>query len=182
MSDASDQPIVTYAYDSTGNVVHKVMGNGTYTTYDFNSAGQLQYLVNYAPDDSVNSRFDYTYDKLGRLVTTTSLVDSWNYGYDAVGQLTSVVSSSGRTIEYAYAPNGNRITMADDGVTDDYSTNELDQYTNVATAVYTYDANGNVTAKVDGDPDVGICLRCRESPSQCRHSRRHMDLRIQRPW
>ena len=33
-------------------------GNGTYTTYAYDAAGDLLHLVNYAPDGIVNSRFD----------------------------------------------------------------------------------------------------------------------------
>ena len=42
------------------------LGNGVYTTYDYDAAGQLLHLVNYTPMDSVLSRFDYTYDSRGR--------------------------------------------------------------------------------------------------------------------
>ena len=48
-------------------------GNGTYTTYDYDAAGQLKTLSHFRADGTVNSRFAYTYDALGRRDTVTTL-------------------------------------------------------------------------------------------------------------
>jgi len=42
----------------------------------------------------VNSRFDYTYNNLGRRATETTGQGRWVYTYDAIGQLTHAVFTS----------------------------------------------------------------------------------------
>ena len=53
---------VDYNYDAAGRLTLKTLGNGVYTTYEYDHAGQLLHLVNYKSDGSILSRFDYTYD------------------------------------------------------------------------------------------------------------------------
>ena len=154
LTDGQGVPMVNYAYDAAGRLQRKDMGNGTYTTYEYDAAGQLLHLVNYAPNgsvNSINSRFDYTYDALGRRDTMTTLEGTWHYGYDATGQLISVTTPAGRTIEYEYDANGNRKVVRDSGVDVQYVTNQLDQYTRVGSVFYSYDADGNMIGKVDGN-------------------------------
>ena len=67
LTDGNGKPIVTYTYDAVGRLSRKDMGNGTYTTYQYDLDGNILHLVNYAPDGSVNSRFDYTYDISGHV-------------------------------------------------------------------------------------------------------------------
>jgi RHS repeat-associated protein len=146
VTDAGGALIASYTYDPDGQLVGEQRGNGTSTTYGYDADGQLLHLVNYAPDNSVNSRFDYTYDSLGHVTSMTTLGGTTDYGYDADGGLISVVLPGGRTITYAYDAMGNRTVVSDSGgVTTDYATNELNQYTAVGAASYSYDANGNLT-------------------------------------
>ncbi len=125
-------------------------GNGTYTTYGYDAAEQLLNIVNYAPNASVNSRFDYTYDQLGQLTSMTTLDGISKYGYDANGQLISVTLPDNRTIQYQYDAAGNRIAVTDNGVATSYETNSLNQYTAVGKGNYTYDADGNLISKTEG--------------------------------
>jgi len=71
--DAEGMNLVTYSYDSLGRLAREDKSNGTYTTYTYDAAGQLLHLINYAPDSTVNSRFDYTYDLLGRRIAMATL-------------------------------------------------------------------------------------------------------------
>ncbi len=150
LQNGSNSLIASYTYDAVGNLSRSDNGNGTYTTYNYDKAGQQLSLVNYKADNTVNSRFDYAYDALGRRTSMTTLEGKTNYGYDATGQLTSVSLPNGRTIEYQYDAAGNRIKVTDSGVATDYSTNMLNQYTTVSGAAYTYDTDGNLTQKVEG--------------------------------
>ena len=139
---------VTYAYDpANGRMTRKDLANGTYTTYAYDAAGRLEHLVNYAPGGAVNSRFDYTFDALGRVKTVAALGGTTTYGYNAAGELTSVALPGGRLITYAYDTHGNRITVTDTGVTTSYTTNGVSQYTAVGGWTYTYDLDGNLTRK-----------------------------------
>jgi RHS repeat-associated protein len=150
LTDGGGDLIVSYHYDIVGRLDRKELGNGTSTTYEYDAAGQLLHLVNRASDGSINSRFDYTYDGLGRRTSQITLEGTTTYGYDATGQLTSVALPSGRIIRYAYDANGNRLTVDDNGTLTPYTANNLNQYTAVGTATYTYDTDGNLLSKTQG--------------------------------
>lgn len=154
LTDGSGGQIVTYTYDAAGRLVRKDNGNGTYTTNEFDPAGQLLHLVNYARDGSVNSRFDYTYDSLGRRVSMGTLDGLWVYTYDAIGQLTHAVFTSinpliaNQYLTYVYDALGNRIRTIENVATTEYVTNNLNQYTSVGDAKLSYDADGNLISEI----------------------------------
>jgi YD repeat-containing protein len=156
LTDGNDNLIVTYTYDEVGRLSREDKGNGTYSTYTYDAASQLTNLVHYAPDGSINSRFDYTYDDLGQVTAMGTLDGDWTYSYDATGQLTSAVFDStnpdisSQDLTYEYDAAGNRIRTVENGVTTDYVTNDLNQYTTVGTTVYEYDLDGNLIRKTDG--------------------------------
>jgi RHS repeat-associated protein len=156
LTDGSGAMVVTYAYDAAGRLVREDKGNGTYTTYEYDAAGQILHLMNHAPDGSVNSRFDYTYDELGRRTSMVTLDGTWAYEYDDTGQLTHAVFDStspdidDQDLTYVYDPVGNRIRTIINGVITEYSTNNMNQYTAVGAATYGYDADGNMISKADG--------------------------------
>jgi RHS repeat-associated protein len=145
LTDAGGASIVHYMYDSVGRLQQENHGNGTYTTYEYDLRGDLLHLINYAPTGTVNSRFDYAYDDLGRRTSMTTLDGTTTYGYDADGRLTSASLPGGRTIQYQYDAAGNRVAVKDNGATTAYTTNNLDQYTAVGQNSYSYDADGNRT-------------------------------------
>jgi RHS repeat-associated protein len=150
LTNASGENIISYDYDNAGRLIKETNGNGTYTTYEYDLQSQLTRLNNYKADNTVNSKFEYAYDNLGRRTSMTTLEGTFQYGYDATGQLTSVVTPTNRIINYQYDAGGNRIGVTDNGATTNYSTNNLNQYTNVDNAVYTYDTDGNVISKTEG--------------------------------
>jgi YD repeat-containing protein len=156
LRDAADAFIVTYVYDARGRLSREDKGNGTYTTYEYDAAGQLLHLINHAPDGSINSRFDYTYDILGQPIGMETLDGIWAYEYDPTGQLIHATFAStnpdisDQDLTYVYDPAGNRIRTIINGVATAYTTNNLNQYTTVGAAIYEYDTDGNLTGKVDG--------------------------------
>jgi len=131
-------------------------GNGTSTSYSYDLAGQLISLVNSKADGTVNSRFDYTYDNLGRRTEVNTLDGSWSYEYDLAGQLTGAVFASinpdieSQDLTYIYDAAGNRTQTIVNGVTENYSTNNLNQYQSAGTTTYSYDLDGNLTSKTEG--------------------------------
>lgn len=149
LTDGSGKSIITYTYDTASRLSREDNGNGTYTTYGYDAAGQVLSIVHYAANGSINSRYDYTYNNLGFRTSMTTLDGTTQYGYDADGQLTSTILPNGRTIQYSYDAAGNRRTVADSGVTTVYSTNNLNEYTNVGGAINTYDADGNLISKTE---------------------------------
>ncbi|MHC4404183.1 MAG: RHS repeat domain-containing protein, partial [Planctomycetota bacterium] len=156
MTDGTGALIVDYDYDPAGRMERKTLGNGVYTTYQYDNAGQLTHLINYAPDDTLLSRFDYTYDASGRrdsmTVTRNPATDfdsKYDYGYDPLGQLTSVTYPDGHVVSYEYDAVGNRIQVNDDGTPTDYATNEMNQYEQVGGTAYQYDDDGNLISKTE---------------------------------
>jgi len=147
--DANEGEIVRYHYDDAGRLTRKDLGNGVYTTYEYDAAGQLLSLVNYKPDDTILSQYDYTYDNLGRRTSMATLEGTWQYDYDDLGQLTTWTDPSGRRVEYVYDALGNRITVTDDGSITQYTTNNMNQYTQVGDTTYTFDADGSMQSKTD---------------------------------
>jgi RHS repeat-associated protein len=150
LTDGAGQNIISYDYDSAGRLTKETNGNGTYTTYEYDSQSQLTRLINYQVNNTVNSRFEYAYDNLGRRTSMTTLEGTFQYGYDAIGQLTSVVMPTGRTLQYQYDAAGNRLGVTDNGTTTNYSSNNLNEYTSVGNAIYAYDRDGNLISKTQG--------------------------------
>jgi RHS repeat-associated protein len=156
LTDDAGARIVHYTYDAAGRLTREDKGNGTFTTYDgYDAAGELLHLVNHAPDGSVLSRFDYTYDALGRRTSLTTLDGTWTYEYDAVGQLIHVVFTSvnpavgNQDLRYEYDAVGNRTRTVLNGTATDYTTNSLNQYRQVGGTSYVYDLDGNFTSATD---------------------------------
>jgi RHS repeat-associated protein/uncharacterized repeat protein (TIGR01451 family) len=162
MTNSSGQLLVDYDYDAAGRVSRKTLGNGIFTTYTNNGAGQVLALVNHKPDGSLLSAYEYTYDEAGR---RTSMRDTRSYdpatlnaqststlqtyGYDALGQLANVTYSSGRVVSYSYDAAGNRTAVVDSGVSTPYQANALNEYTSVGATTCLYDADGNLTNKTE---------------------------------
>ena len=156
LTDETGSNIVSYTYNDAGRLVREDNGNGTYTTYSYDLAGQLLNITNYAADDSLNSSYVYTYDDLGRQISATDLDGEWVYEYDAASQLIGAVFTStnpeieNQDLTYVYDAAGNRIRTINNGVTTEYQTNDLNQYTNAGAVDYQYDLDGNLTHKSDG--------------------------------
>jgi RHS repeat-associated protein len=155
LTDASGNLIVKYTYDAAGNLVRHDDGNGTYTTYTYDAAGNVLDLINYAPDGSINSSFIYTYNNLGLETSETTLDGTWTYSYDAIGELTHAVFAStnpdvpNQDETYNYDAVGNRTSTIINGVTTVYTTNNMNEYTQVGETTYTYNKNGDMTSATD---------------------------------
>jgi RHS repeat-associated protein len=143
----SGHMVAGYTYDQLGRVIRRELQNGTYSTYNYDPSNRLLKLINSKSTAEVISRFAYTYDNAGNRLTMTTLDGLTQYAYDAIHQLNSVIYPDGSITSYNYDPAGNRISEVVDGNAINYVTNDLNQYTNVAGDVYTYDANGNMTSK-----------------------------------
>ena len=155
MTDELGTRIVDYDYDLAGRLVRKTVGNGVYTTYAYDAAGQLLHLINYSPDGTILSRFDYTYDSRGRRTSMNTSYGLWTYEYDDLGQLTHAVlvstdsSIPNQDLTYVYDALGNRIRTIENTVTTEYTTNNLNKYTQTVSSAegettYVFDLDGNL--------------------------------------
>jgi RHS repeat-associated protein len=145
LTDNSNNLIVQYTYNNLGQLSRKDNGNGTYSTYAYDAAGNLTSIVNFANATTVNSSFTYTYNLLGE---QTSVTDESNnktsYSYDTTGQLTGIALPGGQTIQYVYNATGDRTEVINNGTPTLYASNADNEITQVGSAIYTYDANGNL--------------------------------------
>ncbi len=149
ITDGGGNTLVSYDYTPRGRLQEITRGNGTKTTFGFDLAGQLTSVTNLAPNSSVQSRYEYTYDERG-LRTSQSRPDGLtSYTYDAAGSLIGVSLSNGRTLAYRYDNNGNRTQVIDSGVPTAYASNNVNEYTSVGAATFAYDADGNLTSRTD---------------------------------
>ena len=150
LQDAANVPIVTYAFDAAGRLQSEIKANGTTTTYTYDSVGNIESVLNEQADGTDNSRFDYTYDALGRRTGMTTLDGTWAYEYDATGQLIhAVFTSTGGAIPdqdltYVYDAAGNRTEVIDNMASTLYAANNMNQTTSAGGTTFTYDDDGNL--------------------------------------
>ena len=112
------------------------------TTRTYNAFGELRAIDEYS----------YTLDLDGKRISA-ALPDgrTWRYEYDKPNQLIS--GKLGRDTTplsnhaYTYDLIGNRVTATDNGITIQYVTNALNQYTAINNAVITYDADGDLLSE-----------------------------------
>ncbi|PYI94663.1 MAG: hypothetical protein DME97_01420 [Verrucomicrobia bacterium] len=157
ISDGGANPLATYAYDLNGNRISRSVENGTAVNYAYDNTSRGLSV------DQINSagsfaKVDYTLDSVNNRTSRTE-TDSGAppftdiYGYDFIDELTQVkynfdagANTQDRQVDYAYDAVGNRLSITDNGVTQSYTTNVLNQYTMAGAMSPAYDSNGNLGA------------------------------------
>src|SRR4030095_1709117 len=124
------EPPVLFAYDNDGlltqagdltltyNSSNQQLAGTTLQTvtdsFTYNSYGEV---VAYTAMFGSTVLFDVSYvrDNLGRITAKTETIENetntFEYGYDSLGQLTSVTIDSVLARQYVYDANGNRVAM-----------------------------------------------------------------------
>ena len=148
VSVEGENSLVTYTYNSVGNLTSVTNGTGAKTTYDYDKAGNLTKetdallqtqtfaynkngsLMESTDENGVTTRYDY--DALNRLVKkdTGETLSSATYGYDSMGRLIEMSDVTGESV-YTYDSAGRLITATDG---------------NGKKLTYGYDIYGNVTS------------------------------------
>jgi len=157
----SSNGVTTYTYDLAGNLIKTTLPNGTIETREYDLLNRLLYLQNSNSTSIINS-FRYTLDKVGnRLTVVEQDGRKSNYEYDDLYRLLEeeVIDGTTRTISYTYDAVSNRLTRNDSGegnTTYEYDRNDrlLKEVTNGVTTNYTYDNNGNTLSKTTGTDKV----------------------------
>jgi len=142
----------TFAYDNAGNVTKHTDFNGKVTTYTYDSSNHLlsktpdpsfgapAVTYTYLPSGLRASMTDasgvttYSYDGADRLTQVIKPNGTLSYGYDVLGDVTSITTSKGTQVTYAF-DQVNRlasVSEANTGVTN-YS---YDNVNNLASASY----------------------------------------------
>jgi RHS repeat-associated protein len=157
LTDGDGTPIVDYDYEVNGRLTRETLGNGVYTDYGYDLASQLEHLLTCAPDGSVISRFDYTYDDLGQRTSMATLDGTWSYEYDATGQLVHATFDSenpdipDQDLQYVYDAVGNRIKTVANGTIAEYVIDNMNRYLQVGGKELDYDDDGSLTLERDGN-------------------------------
>jgi YD repeat-containing protein len=144
-----------FEYDNGNRLKKRLLPNGAFAEYSYDAADNLLSLKNRRSDSSLISSFAYDYDDVGNRVRLGLLGgDQIDYGYDNRSQLVHEVRRGGTAHydhRFAYDAVGNRTTFDADGAITSYSYDPADRLTQEgATTTYEYDANGNQLKKVAG--------------------------------
>ena len=141
--DMTNSSIASYTYDILSRRTQLDYANLAQTTYNYDDLSRLTSVL-----CSQSSNFSYTYDKVGnRKSMTVDSTDVHSYTYDNIYQLTDVdypISSAFSDTTYNYDDLGNRDTVVD-SITTSYTSNDVNQYTDVGLDSITHDLNGNLT-------------------------------------
>ena len=135
-----------YSYNEIGLLMEVINGRGQKTTYQYDDAGRLHSFTD--PEGSVI----YTYDANGNLLTTTDNTGTITREYDSLNRLVTYTDARGNTIHYGYDQVGNltSLTYPDSKVVS-YEYDPSDRLSKVAdwagrVTTYEYDANGLLIA------------------------------------
>ena len=140
-------------YNSQGMLSKRVLGNGAYSEYVLDPVNlKLLRMVNYFPNGSISSYFEYNYDKKGRIIQVNTTSGSWQYKYDAASQLIESTDPQGKIVRYTYDKRKNRVQVSEEpGNKTLYAANEINQYTTARSYDIKYDMNGNMEEKTNRD-------------------------------
>lgn len=153
-----DDSLLTQAGDlvlardpSTGLLSGTTLGVVT-TDYAYSPFGELEAMtasVSGTPIWTVG----YTRDKLGRITQKVESIQgvttTYAYRYDPAGRLWQVDEDGLQVAEYAYDPNGNRLSKTTSGGTESGAYDAQDRMTSYGGATYTYTANGEQLTRTD---------------------------------
>lgn len=140
------EEVVTMEYNVSGQKTRQTYANGITTDFTYNENGWLDGIV----DDHDVLNYKYVYDAVGNITQRRDLLYDSNtesYGYDVVSQLTSFKRGTSVDNSYQFDLLGNRIKTIENGIVTNYSSNNMNAYTNITGGLNispTYDGNGNM--------------------------------------
>ena len=151
-----DGETTSYVYDAAGRRIQTVSGNMT-TRYAYDSVGNL---TEQATSGTSDIAFRYSYNRNGYITgekrTENGTETENSYAYNALGELTSFLQSTGYGESYAYDKAGNMLEKAITGtdgqnVTLKMAYNAANQLTGMTNGqsklAYSYDKNGSLIQK-----------------------------------
>ena len=147
--------VFTYAYlPGTDLLAGYSSPSGPTVAYEYDPLRDNKTLVSNTFGTNVVSTFAYEYDAISRrtqrLDTTDSALTTNTFSYNVRSELIDATMGT-NTYSYAYDPIGNRQQTVENGLTNLYTANALNQYTAIApdTPALAYDPDGNMTRNGD---------------------------------
>ncbi len=157
----SGSTVISYGYDPNGNLVTRTPANSTSSTYSYDALNRVTGISHTLVGTTRTLAYDY--DSVGnRKWTKRDNANGDVFGYDANDQVTAVklnianpdtTAPGSQTI--IYDANGNRVSFAAYGTTDNYATNDLNEYTTRNGTQAVHNANGATTTGLDGSGTGG---------------------------
>lgn len=123
--------------------------------WTYNGFGEVtRYRATYAGIELFKT--EYSYDKLGRIVTKTETISDttavYGYTYDVAGRLAEVKRNGLTIATYTYDSNGNRLSYTGPGGTMTGSYDDQDRLLQYGPTTYSYTANGELLSQTtDGE-------------------------------
>jgi RHS repeat-associated protein len=144
VTDLEHRPLEAHEYDAQGRALTSEIAGGR-EKLDFAYASSKTTVT-----DALGSATEYDFQNVHGMLRVTKVTgpcsscgggggDVQEWGYDALGQITSFKNGAGKTWTYTYSPEGNLLT-------------ETDPLTQETT--YTYDAEGRVLTRTGPDGAV----------------------------
>lgn len=132
----------TYAYDAINRMTNLTMPNGIVATYQYDVGSHLTNLVYRNSTNTILQSFAYTYDAVGNPLSVKREDNQYEiYQYDDIYQLTRVdydatnaASASTNWTEYVYDLVGNRLTLTREGETETYEYDDANRLLSVTSA------------------------------------------------
>jgi RHS repeat-associated protein len=139
--------VTTYSYDPAGRLTEIEYPNGVVGTRDYDDADRLTEIA-YADGMTALETISYVVNEVG---IRTSMMDSTgttDYTYDALYRLTEVEYPNSDVTEYGYDAVGNRTSLTINGGTPIANTySAANELTASGSDSFSYDENGNLTSK-----------------------------------
>jgi len=165
LDKSNESLLANYEYDAVGNPTQIQRGNTIATTNLCDEESHIIAIIDGIAAQEPLSQLSYHYNEVGNRTELERILNGTEggaeqtqekYNYDPIYQVTgveSVQNDSSRqissTLQFTYDASGNRVKVDESGVTIDYTSNTLNQYTQVGDFIPSYDANGNLGAIVD---------------------------------
>lgn len=158
---------VEYIYDKSGRLTGKNFANGSGCTYEYYPDGHIKSLIN-ADKDGILDDFSYEYNEKGLRTAVTrrrrgmeEVSGRYEYNYDPLRRIKSVLKDGSLLRSYTYDEFGNRVRMEEETgrgpVITDYMFDAADRLISDQVAIdgevetsnrYTYDGRGNLVEKI----------------------------------
>jgi len=100
----------TYTYNSNGSVQRLTYPGGAYEEYTYYANNRLHTLSNRLPNGTIIDAYNYAYDAAGNQTQILDATGTTSYEYDNLNRLKKSIEPDGRVTEYTYDAAGNRVT------------------------------------------------------------------------